>query len=292
MIPTASMAAKVALAAPVAFFVLLLVLERRFPLRRRKRAFGRRFLTNVIVTAASFGVAAITVKPVVLWIAVGNLERPFGLIHFGGMPWAVRFAVGFVLMDLTFYWWHRAAHEVGLLWRFHNVHHFDPDLDVSTSFRFHFAEIAISTGFRFLQAFLLGVTPVIVVVYEVVFLTGTLFHHSNIRLPLGLERALNLVFVTPRMHGIHHSQVPGETNSNYSSVFRCWDRLHRTLVLDVAQDRISIGVPGYMRRHNNRLWSILSAPFLRQKEYWVWPNGKTPTRQRPEGPGRRNVLPA
>lgn len=292
MIPTTSMAAQVALAAPVAFFVLLLVLERVFPLRRRKRGNGERLFTNVIVTAACFGVAAITVKPVVLWIAVGNIERPFGLIHLGGMPLAVRFAVGFVLMDLTFYWWHRAVHEVDLLWRFHNVHHFDPDLDVSTSFRFHFVEIAISTGFRFLQAFLLGVTPAIVVVYEAAFLTGTLFHHSNVRLPLALERALNLIFVTPRMHGIHHSQVPGETNSNYSSIFRCWDWMHRTLVLDVAQDMISIGVPGYMRRHNNRLWNILRAPFVRQKEYWVWPNGQTPARLRASGRRRRNVLAA
>src|SRR3546814_18324800 len=51
--------------------------------------------------------------------------------------------------------------------------------------------------------------------------------------------------VTPRMHGIHHSAVQEETDSNWSSGLTIWDRLHGTLRLDVPQDAITIGVPAY-----------------------------------------------
>ena len=139
-------------------------------------------------------------------------------------------------MDLTFYYWHRLNHTRPLLWRFHNVHHADPDMDVTTSFRFHWGEVLYSTVFRLLQVGLIGVSPLTYLVYEVVFNGATMFHHSNLRLPVAWERRLNRVFVTPRMHGVHHSAVGPETNSNYSVIFSWWDRLNRSLRLNVAPE--------------------------------------------------------
>ena len=49
------------------------------------------------------------------------------------------------------------------------------------------------------------------------FFLSVLFHHSNLRLPERLERALALVLTTPRMHAIHHSTVKAETDSNWTS---------------------------------------------------------------------------
>ena len=65
------------------------------------------------------------------------------------------------------------------------------------------------------------------------------FHHSNLRLPIGFERLLSKIIVTPRMHGIHHSQVRRENNSNFGTVFTWWDRLHRTLGLNIPQDEVT-----------------------------------------------------
>jgi sterol desaturase/sphingolipid hydroxylase (fatty acid hydroxylase superfamily) len=110
-------------------------------------------------------------------------------------------------------------------------------------------------------------------VYELVFQANTLFHHSNVRLPIRVERLLNLVLVTPRMHGIHHSQVRNETNSNYSVVFSWWDRLHRTLGLNIPQSAIVIGVPAYSNPADNRLMDDLLLPFRRQRDYWRLPDG-------------------
>jgi sterol desaturase/sphingolipid hydroxylase (fatty acid hydroxylase superfamily) len=193
---------------------------------------------------------------------------PFGLIHIVPLPPAVQFVAAMLLMDLLFYWWHVATHQVRFLWRFHNVHHIDPDLDVSTAFRFHAGEVALSAGFRVVQIALVGPTALMFVVYELIFQANTLFHHSNLRLPIRFERILNLVLVTPRMHGIHHSQRRHETNSNYSSVFSCWDRLHRTFGVNVPQSAIVIGVPAYTDPADNTLRGLLMMPFRPQRDYW------------------------
>src|SRR4029450_6644981 len=106
------------------------------------------------------------------------------------------------------------------------------------------------------------------------------FHHSNVRLPIGFERVLNLVLVTPRMHGIHHSQVRDETNSNYSVVFSWWDRLHRTLGLNVPQSAIVIGIPAYSKPEDNSVSNALLLPFRPQRNYAHRPDG-TPVQRDP-----------
>ena len=181
------------------------------------------------------------------------------------LPAAVQCGLAFLLMDLTFYYWHLANHKLAVLWRFHTVHHLDPDLDVSTALRFHPGEVLLSAGFRVLQVSLLGVSPLTCMLYEGVFQASTLFHHSNVRLPLRAERLLNLVLVTPRMHGIHHSVVAEETNANYATVFSWWDRLHRSMRLDVPQATLVIGVPAYHEPRDNAWWPVLTLPFRPQR---------------------------
>lgn len=249
------------------FFVLMLAGEHLFPLRRRTHRLGPRFFVNLCVTTAAFLAGAMVVRPVAMALAEWAFEHDFGLILKITLPGVVQGVIGFILLDLTFYYWHRANHEIPILWRFHKVHHVDPDLDVSTSFRFHFGEVLYSTGFRAAQVLLLGIIPVTYLVYEIVFQCATMFHHSNLRLPLRMERWLNLFIVTPRMHGIHHSQIWKETDSNYSVVFRCWDWLHQTLRLNVPQESITIGVKGYQEREDNQLWNLLVLPFCKRKSH-------------------------
>ncbi len=259
-------------------FLLLLLLEVRFPLRHRTRTLVHRLVVNLGVAALVFAVAAWIVRPIGLSLAAWTSATSFGLLHLVALPAAVQFGLAFLLMDLTFYYWHLANHKLSVLWRFHNVHHIDPDLDVSTALRFHMGEVLLSAGFRVLQVSLIGLSPLTYMIYEGVFQASTLFHHSNVRLPLRAERLLNLVLVTPRMHGIHHSVVEGETNSNYSTVFSWWDRLHRSLRLDIPQAALVIGIPAYHEPVDNTLWHVLALPFQRQRHYWCWPDGSRPTR--------------
>ncbi len=161
------------------FFLFLLLLEALFPLRHRTRALVRRLVTNLCVSAFAFAVAAGIVRPVGLSLADWTSARPFGLLHIVALPAAVQLGLAFLLMDLTFYYWHLANHVIPGLWRFHNVHHIDPDLDVSTALRFHVGEVLLSTGFRVIQVGLIGLSPLMYMIYESVFQGSTLFQHSN-----------------------------------------------------------------------------------------------------------------
>jgi len=266
-------------------FIVLLLVEQFIPLRRRTRSFFSRLVQNLTLTAAVFLVGSLVVKNAGLATARWSAERGIGIALWMPLPQWGRIALGFLLMDLTFYYWHRANHRIRLLWRFHNVHHVDPDLDVTTSFRFHFGEIAYSSVFRVVQVALLGVAPLTYVIYETVFTIETMFHHSNVRLPVRFERLLNRIIVTPRMHGVHHSAVGSETNTNYSVIFPWWDYLHRTLVLNVPQSSIRIGVPGYLEPKENRFWNLVRLPFVKQKRYWCYPDGKAPKSNRDESTG-------
>jgi sterol desaturase/sphingolipid hydroxylase (fatty acid hydroxylase superfamily) len=268
----------------------LFVVERFLPLRRGTRPLLGRLFVNFAISALAFATAVFLVRPAALSVLAWASERPFGLIHVMPMSAAVQFVIAFLLMDLAFYWWHVANHRISFLWRFHNVHHIDPDLDVSTAFRFHVGEVALSTAFRIVQVSAIGLSAWMFAIYEIVFQANTLFHHSNVRLPIRIERLLNFVIVTPRMHGIHHSQVRDETNSNYSVVFSWWDRVHRTIGLNIPQSEILIGVPGYAEAAENSFSNAFLLPFRRQRDYWRRLDGTIVRRAEPRSSEGRSRL--
>ena len=248
-------------------YLALFLLEHALPLRRAKRSLPARLFANLAVTAAAFLTAAALVRPVTGATLDLTASTEFGLMRFAGFSGALELVAAFLLLDLSFYYWHVANHRIAFLWRFHNVHHIDPDLDVSTAFRFHFVEVALSAGFRAVQVIVIGPSVFAYLVYEVAFELGTLFHHSNLRLPLVIERNLNRIVVTPRMHGIHHSDIREENISNFGVVFPWWDRLHRTLRLErSAEPPLVIGLPAY--RTPLGAVRLLTLPFTRQPATW------------------------
>ncbi len=265
----------------IAVFALLFTLERLFPLRQTTRLLLARLLVNLVVAVFTFIAAGGLVQPVARWAIRWSAGSPFGLVHLFPLPAPLEFVLSFLLLDLGFYYWHVANHRMPFLWRFHNVHHIDPDLDVSTAFRFHFGEIALSTGFSLLQVTLISPSAWAFACYQLVFQAEVLFHHSNVRLPIGAERLLNKVLVTPRMHGIHHSQVQRENNSNFGTVFPWWDRLHCTLGVNIPQNEVVVGVPGYTLPEDNTIRNALLMPFSKQRDYWRRPDGGLVERQKP-----------
>ncbi|MFO7593412.1 MAG: sterol desaturase family protein, partial [Pseudomonadota bacterium] len=114
---------------------------------------------------------------------------------------------------------------VPMLWRLHRVHHADLDYDVTTGARFHPIEIILSMGIKFATIIVLGPPVVAVVIFEVILNGLAMFNHGNIRLPLGLDKVLRLLVVTPDMHRVHHSVEDDEANSNFGFNLSLWDRL-------------------------------------------------------------------
>ena len=249
-------------------FGALLWLERRRPLREEREPKLRRSARNLAVAAAGAAALRLTEAPLAERLTALVERRRFGLLKLMRLPLWLEVAAAVVLLDYTLYLWHVLTHRAPWLWRFHVVHHIDLDLDATTALRFHFTELVISVPWRAAQILIIGVSPLAFSFWQTLLMLSILFHHSNVRLPVGFERGLNLFVVTPRMHGIHHSTVKEETNSNWSSGLTFWDRLHGTLRLDVSQDAIDIGVPAYREPREVGLASMLALPFGEERPTW------------------------
>jgi sterol desaturase/sphingolipid hydroxylase (fatty acid hydroxylase superfamily) len=263
-------------------FAAVLLAERRWPLRRSVAPKSRRVAVNLGVGGVTAAAVRLVFVPVVVAAAGAADARGIGLLKLVALPPLLELAAALLLLDYTFYWWHRLMHRVPFLWRFHVVHHTDADLDVSTAARFHFGEYVLGTAYRALQIAVIGAGPTAAAAFETAIVLAAGFHHANVRLPVALERGLVRVVVTPRMHGIHHSLVRRETDSNWATVLTLWDRVHGTLRLNVPQAEIVIGLPAY--REPVGFLRALALPFRRQALSWLTPAGVHPDRAQPGTP--------
>ena len=103
-----------------------------------------------------------------------------------------------------------------------------------------------------------------VLIFEVLLNATSMFSHGNVGLPLGLDRVLRLVLVTPDMHRVHHSADPRETNSNFGFNVPWWDYLLGTYRPQPAagHDGMTIGLSGLRDEEQvDRLPGMLALPF-------------------------------
>jgi sterol desaturase/sphingolipid hydroxylase (fatty acid hydroxylase superfamily) len=276
----------------VAWFAALVWLERRQTLRHRQTEPKlRRDVRNLAVGGLVAIALHLAERPVVGPLARLVERRRWGLLQRARLPQWAETALAVLLMDYTLYLWHVLVHRVPWLWRFHLVHHADLDMDASTALRFHFAELTVSVPWRSAQVVAIGVSPRALSVWQTFLFCSILFHHSNLRLPIGLERRLSRLVVTPRLHGIHHSTLEEEANSNWSSGLTVWDLLHGTLRRNVRQPDIVIGVPGYRDPSELTLPRLLALPFGEERVGWEDPDDTKAIRP-PQDLGPPGVLQA
>ena len=246
----------------------MLLAEHFAPLRRSVESKFRRIVRNLTTGGISLALMSLVQAPLLQPVASWIVRERVGFLQLVQWPRWLETVIAIVLLDYTLWWWHWANHRVAFFWRFHLVHHVDRDLDASTALRFHFGELALSIPVRAAQMILIGVDSHTLWLWQTILFASILFHHSNVRLPRRFERLLVRVIVTPRMHGIHHSDRRDETDSNWSSLLSAWDFLHRTMRFDVPDERIVIGVPAYHDAAEVTLGKILVLPFRRQRDDW------------------------
>lgn len=276
---TKDRAALVTTALALGAFAALVWAERRRALRRPAEDTGRRVARNVAIAGISAAVTQLAMKPVVAPLARLVERRRVGLVHRIPGPAWLRDAIAVVLLDYTLYWWHVVEHRVSWLYRFHEVHHADLTLDVTTAFRFHFGEFLASVPWRAAQVVVIGASPRALGAWNGLTGLSVMFHHSNVRLPLPVERWLSRLVVTPRLHGIHHSVVPEEQDSNWSSGLTLWDRVHGTYRANVPQEAITIGVASRREPADVTLGRSLAMPFVDGPDPALLPDGTRPTRR-------------
>jgi sterol desaturase/sphingolipid hydroxylase (fatty acid hydroxylase superfamily) len=266
-----------------AVFATFAILENAFPLRQNSKSKFKRLnhlLQNLVMAATSAVVARFTAVIIVLWAARISSENQFGILHVlnsEGWPPVFRIFVEVIILDYLIYHWHRLNHVVPFLWRFHQPHHLDHEMDASTALRFHFFELFLSGLFRASCILAIGFSIEAVLLFEVLVTSAAIFHHSNFKIPLHIESKLAALFITPRRHWVHHLPTKDLTNSCYGTVFSIWDLVHRSLkplecdpqkVVGVAHDAPNNApdrAPGAaLSRKPDDLFESLFSPFTRK----------------------------
>jgi len=196
-------------------------------------------------------------------VAVAVVNSKFGLLNRPSLPLAARWILGFVLLDLLRYGLHRAFHSVPLLWRVHQVHHSDPDVDLSTGLRNHPLEAIVVQGVFCLAIAVLAPPASAVLAMEFIGILQAFFSHANANLPVWMERLLGMLVVTPRMHRVHHSEEMREQNANLGEVFPWWDRMFGTYLDCPAAgfDHMRFGMEGSQSPASAGLLFMLAQPF-------------------------------
>lgn len=247
----------------VGVLVILAAWEMFAPHRRAERL--SRWPGNVGLVVLDTIALRILFPAAAVGAAVFAEANGWGLLNAVATPAWLEVLVALVLLDLLIYGQHVLFHRIPLLWRLHRVHHSDTVMDVTTGLRFHPMEILLSMGIKVAAVVALGASPLAVLLFEVLLNASSMFTHANARLPLGLDRVLRRVFVTPDMHRVHHSDVPRETHSNFGFNLAIWDRIFRTYRAQPAagHDGVTIGVAGLRDPGEARLDRMLTQPFRR-----------------------------
>jgi sterol desaturase/sphingolipid hydroxylase (fatty acid hydroxylase superfamily) len=252
--------AEVRLLAFLGVFAILLVLQKLWP-RREVGGGWRRRATNVALIIVGTLVLRFAFPVLAFDIAIRMQQSSSGLLQ--GMPTLLAIIVGILILDVAIYWQHRIFHAVPLLWRLHRVHHADTSFDVTTGVRFHPLEIVLSMGIKLGIIVVFGIAPIAVLIFEIALSAGSLFTHSNLRMPAGFERPLRWFVVTPEMHRIHHSWHRDETDSNFSFHLSLWDRIFGSY-RDKPRDghtRMTIGLHEFRDLQEQSFAALLLNPF-------------------------------
>jgi sterol desaturase/sphingolipid hydroxylase (fatty acid hydroxylase superfamily) len=232
---------------------------------RRPQALGRlqRWPSNFGVVVLDTLLVRVLFPMGAVAIALWCEANGYGLMNVLAVPLWISIPLAVILLDLLIYAQHVAFHAMPMLWRLHRMHHADTEIDVTTGARFHPIEIVLSMVLKIVVVTLLGAPAVGVLVFEVLLNATAMFNHSNVKLPLAVDRVLRLFVVTPDMHRVHHSDVPQETHANFGFNMPWWDRLFGTYRDQPAagHDAMTIGLPQFRDPAEQRLDRMLTQPF-------------------------------
>jgi sterol desaturase/sphingolipid hydroxylase (fatty acid hydroxylase superfamily) len=195
------------------------------------------------------------------WFAA---SRGWGLFNLVEVPPALAFVVAWLVIDLASYVLHRLQHRYAWLWRVHRIHHSDPDVDVTTGFRFHPIEALLQVAVTAGATLAIGAPPVAAVLFLFLQIVVSMFSHANVCLPGWLDTALRWVVITPAMHRSHHSALRDDYDSNFCTLMSCWDRVFGTYRAKPADefDTMVFGVEGRSPADATSVARLLADPFL------------------------------
>jgi len=248
----------IAIALIVLFFSLEQILNTQFDFKKRPKHLLLENFPFYILFFLGNLVWAIFVVFSIEWLN----EKQIGLFYLIELPIWLKLILGVAMIDMVTYWFHRMAHNVPLVWRFHRVHHSDTSMDSSTYFRGHPVEIFLWFGIsNIIAAGIFGLDLMTLSLYYVIATPFFVIEHVNLKFPKWLDRTLGLVITTPNLHKVHHEQDEHYTNSNYADIFILWDRIFGTYKYKPTEE-INLGLKEFDHPKKQTFWYLLKSPFI------------------------------
>jgi sterol desaturase/sphingolipid hydroxylase (fatty acid hydroxylase superfamily) len=251
----------------ILFFILFAVLafvEMAVPTRPRLPRPNKRWVTNLALTTVNIFV--LSLLPITFFgAAVWAQTHGYGLLNGSSLPFGLVVVATLLARGFISFFTHYLMHKVNVLWRLHRVHHLDTELDITSTVRVHPLEfiVALVPGVAMVVA--VGMSPWVLLLYEILDATVTVFSHANISLPRGVDRVLRYIIVTPDLHRVHHSSWQPETDSNFSAVFPIWDVICGTFRTETRRPHatMELGLEAPRDERTDRFFWLLGSPFFR-----------------------------
>jgi sterol desaturase/sphingolipid hydroxylase (fatty acid hydroxylase superfamily) len=246
--------------------ILMAIWEGLAPRRQLQISKSMRWFGNLGIVIIDALVLRLLPSFSAITVAILAEKGGWGLLNNAPLVYGSKVAIGVVVLDLAIYLQHVMFHGLPTLWRLHMMHHSDLDFDVTTGVRFHPIEILLSMGIKMMVVFLVGISALGVLIFEVLLNATSLFNHGNVRLATSIDRMLRFIVVTPEMHRVHHSVIIRETNSNFGFNLPWWDRLFGTYKAQPAADHegMTIGLSQFRDPKRLSLPWLLILPFIGQ----------------------------
>ncbi len=205
-----------------------ILLERLFPYRKGIKVFREGFWTDLVWYTL---IQSYFLKIFIFDYLILPIDNHYHLSRLHLVTsWSlwVQVLFFFVIHDLYIYWFHRAQHHSKILWRIHEAHHSNKEVDWLAGSRSHVLEIIINQTIEFAPIVLLGANPLVVPIKALMDAVYGMFIHSNINVSLG---KLKFFFNGPELHQWHHADNRAVFYMNYSTKLSLWDWLFGTIYL-------------------------------------------------------------
>lgn len=243
-------------------FACAAVWETFRPRRPFAMPLGMRWFNQIALTALGSLLVRLCMPLAALALAMLAQREGWGLFNHLALPTWLALIAGVIVIDLGGYAQHRLFHAVPVLWRFHQIHHSDLDVDCGTAIRHHPVETLLGEGIDLALIAAFGIPPLAVLAALTLGGIASVFNHANVALPGRADRALRRFFVTPDMHRIHHSADVAESNRNFANLFSWWDRLFSTYQREprLGHAEMPLGLLELRSAGDVTLWKLLVLP--------------------------------
>lgn len=165
-----------------------------------------------------------------------GIQKKYGLFNI--KPGVVLWVLLLLCTDFLWYWYHRLAHEINILWAVHVVHHQSEDYNYTVSARITVLQALVRTGFWSVLPFI-GFPASMITVMLLLHGIYPFFIHTRLIGKLGV---LEYIFVTPSHHRVHHASNEQYLDKNYGDVFIIWDKLFGTFKKEEDAEETTYGL--------------------------------------------------